>query len=155
MRHINLISVFLLLSVTTGVVHSKIYKWIDENGKTHMSDKPPRIIDFDEVKVKVNVISSQQSLIKNSPSSTIDNKIALPNKKIVMYGAEWCGVCKKAKRYFNAKNIAFTEYDIDKSKRGRREYEKLGGGGIPIILIGKQRMNGFSVSSFQRLYQSP
>ena len=70
-----------------------------------------------------------------------------------MYGAEWCGVCKKAKRYFNANNIPFTEYDIDKSKKGRREYEKLGGGGVPLILVGTQRMSGFSASSFQRLYQ--
>ena len=154
MRSFILISVFLLSSVITATAHSKIYKWVDEDGKTHMSDKPPALIKFDEVKVKVNVISSQNSSIKNNPINISHNKLTAPNKKVVMYGAEWCGVCKRAKRYFNKNNISFTEYDIDKSKKGRREYEKLGGGGVPIILVGKQRMNGFSASSFQRFYQN-
>jgi len=153
MRHIILISVFLFSSLMTTGVHSKIYKWIDENGKTHMSDKPPKTIDFDEIKVKVNVISSQSPSKKSDTTTANQNQSAASSKKVIMYGAEWCGVCKKAKRYFNANNIPFTEYDIDKSTKGRREYEKLGGGGIPIILIGKQRMNGFSASSFQQYYK--
>ena len=155
MRHIILISIFLISAVAATTVHSKIYKWIDEDGKVHMSDKPPKMGGFDEVKVKVNVISSQNSLIKNDATVSNNKHQKTSNKKVIMYGAEWCGVCKKAKRYFNSNNIAFTEYDIDKSAKGKREYEKLGGGGIPIILVGKKRMNGFSASSFQRLYQQP
>ncbi|WP_198147347.1 glutaredoxin family protein [Gilvimarinus polysaccharolyticus] len=33
--------------------------------------------------------------------------------RVVMY-ASWCGYCKKARRYFRANNIPFTEYDIEK-----------------------------------------
>ena len=150
-----IISFFLFSVVMVGVAHSKIYKWVDENGKTHMSDKPPRTVDFDEVKVKVNVISSSIPSAQGAATATHQDKPESVNKKVIMYGAAWCGVCKKAKRYFNANNIPFIEYDIDKSSKGRREYEKLGGRGVPIILVGKQRMNGFSVSSFQRLYQKP
>jgi len=152
MQHIIIISFFLLSMVMTGTVYSKIYKWVDEDGKTHMSDKPPRMRDFDEIKVKVNMISSPKPSIKGDTTATDQRKPAA-NKKVIMYSAEWCGICKRAKRYFNANNIPFTEYDIDKSKKGRREYERLGGGGIPIILVGKQRINGFSVSSFQHFYQ--
>lgn len=115
-----------------------------------MSDKPPKTGAADEVKVIVNVISSPKSSAK-----TTDQRKSAPNKKVIMYGAEWCGVCKRAKRYFNANNIPFIEYDIDKSKKGRRDYKKLGGGGVPIILVGKHRMQGFSISSFQRYYQKP
>jgi len=153
MRYIILISVILLATSATTPVHSKIYKWVDEDGKVHMSDKPPRAGGFDEVKVKVNVISSQNPLTKDDADALNKKQPIASNKKVTMYGAEWCGVCKKAKRYFKKNNISFTEYDIDKSAKGRRDYEKLGGGGIPIILVGKERMSGFSVSSFQRLYQ--
>lgn len=155
MRYITLISVFFILFFEATSVYSRIYKWVDEAGKIHMSDKPPILGDYDEVKVKVNVISSQTPRIKDADKASNKNQPALSSKKVIMYGAEWCGVCKKAKRYFQENNIPFTDYDIDKSSKGRREYEKLGGGGIPIILVGKERMSGFSISSFQRLYQKP
>jgi len=137
MRYIILISFFLFSCLMAAGAYSKIYKWVDEDDRTHMSDKSPKTIDFDEIKVKVNVISSQSSSRKSDTTTDNQNQSAAPSKKIIMYGAEWCRVCKKAKRYFNANNIHFTEYDIDKSTKGRREYEKLGGGGIPIILLNK------------------
>ncbi len=146
---ITTISLFLLLTLLAGAVHAKIYRWIDEDGRVHMSDKPPRTGTADEVKVIVNVISSPKLPAK----TTNPHKSVAANKKVIMYGAKWCGVCVRAKRYFNANNIPFTEYDIDKSKKGRRDYERLGGGGVPIILVGKHRLQGFSVSSFQRYYQ--
>ena len=73
-------------------------------------------------------------------------------KKVVMYSTEWCGVCKKAKAYFNANNVPFREYDIEKDEKRMREYRKLNGKGVPLILVGKQRMSGFSTSSFEKMY---
>ena len=69
-----------------------------------------------------------------------------------MYSTTWCGVCKKAKRYFKSKKIPFTEYDIEKSEQAAREFKKLRGRGVPVILVGDSRMNGFSVKNFDRLY---
>jgi glutaredoxin len=62
------------------------------------------------------------------------------------------GVCKRAKRYFKANNIPFVEYDIEKSRKAAREYKKLGGRGVPLILVGKQRMSGFSEAGFKKIY---
>ena len=69
-----------------------------------------------------------------------------------MYGASWCGYCKKAKKYFNKNNIRFVEYDIERSTKGKRDYKALNGTGVPIILVGDQRMNGFSEAGFERMY---
>ena len=74
-------------------------------------------------------------------------------KKVVMYSAEWCGVCTKAKKYFRSKKIPFKERDIDKSKKARKAFDKLNGKGIPVILVGKKRMNGFSVKRFESIYK--
>ncbi len=38
-------------------------------------------------------------------------------KQVVMYGADWCGVCKRAKRFFQAEGIPFRELDVDKSRK--------------------------------------
>jgi hypothetical protein len=46
----------------------------------------------------------------------------------------------------------FSEYDVDKSSKGKRDFKKLGGKGVPVILVGKQRMNGFSAGKFEKIY---
>ena len=66
--------------------------------------------------------------------------------KVVLYSTTWCGYCKKARDYFLDQGIAFSEYDVEKSTRGRRDYARLGGKSVPIILVGKTRINGFSVA---------
>jgi glutaredoxin len=74
-------------------------------------------------------------------------------KKVIMYSANWCGVCKKARRYFEKQGIDYKEYDVETSARGKSDYKKLGAKGVPVILVGKQRMNGFSVDGFEKLYR--
>lgn len=69
-----------------------------------------------------------------------------------MYSTKWCGVCKKAKAYFQANQIPFREYDIEESQRARKQFEKYNGKGVPLILVGKQKMSGFSTASFERIY---
>lgn len=71
-----------------------------------------------------------------------------------MYSAEWCGVCKVAKRYFELKKVSYTDRDIDKDKSARREYDKLGATGVSVLFVGKKRMNGFRPSTFDQLYSA-
>ncbi|PCJ46584.1 MAG: hypothetical protein COA99_02585 [Moraxellaceae bacterium] len=72
---------------------------------------------------------------------------------VVMYSTSWCGYCKKARRYFKSKGIKYTEYDIERSTAAKWKYDRLGGKGVPLILIGNNRMRGFSVRRFDRLYE--
>lgn len=61
-----------------------------------------------------------------------------------MLSTTWCGVCKQARAWLSQKGIPFDEYDVERSETGKAEYRRLGGKGVPIILVGNQRMNGFS-----------
>ena len=61
-----------------------------------------------------------------------------------MYSAEWCGICKRAKSFMDSEGIPYKEYDVDESSKGKRDFKKLNGKGVPIFLVGDQRMNGFS-----------
>jgi glutaredoxin len=69
-----------------------------------------------------------------------------------MYSTSWCGYCKKARKHFELKKIPYREYDIERSKKAALEYKKLNGRGVPVILIGKRRMNGFSANTFDKIY---
>ena len=57
MKKLFLISAFILLSTS---VNAKIYKWVDENGSVHFSDKPYSQ-EAKEVKVQGTGISVQKS----------------------------------------------------------------------------------------------
>ena len=50
--------------------------------------------------------------------------------------------------------IPFQEYDVEKTRKGKKDFAELKGRGVPILLVRGQRMNGFSASRFERLYES-
>ena len=127
-----------------------LYKWVDENGKVHYGDSPPENVKLKKITGKVSSFSSVTVEPFVYDSSLITKR--KQSREVVMYSTTWCGVCKKAKRYFQSKNIPYTEYDIEKSEKAAREFKKLRGRGVPVILIGDRRMNGFSIKNFDRIY---
>lgn len=74
-------------------------------------------------------------------------------ERVVMYATQWCGYCKKARQYFKDKGIVYTEYDIDSSRSAKREYDRLGGSGVPLIIVDGHTMRGFSAKHFDQLYK--
>ena len=135
----------LLALLLPHVAHgAEIHKWRDQDGKIHFGDKPPAAAATEQITVKPNVYAS--------PSIEALSEIFSQDEKVVMYGTTWCGYCKKARKYFSANGIRYKEYDIEHSEKGKRDYKKLGAKGIPVILVGKKRLNGFSERSFKRIY---
>lgn len=134
----------LLFIFASALVHGEIYKWVDEQGKVHFSDKKPDAGPVEKVDVRVNTYTNV----------TFDISIFDSGDKVVMYSTSWCGYCKKARNYFRQNGIRFTEYDIEKNQTANREYDQMGAKGVPVILVGNQRMNGFNEQGFKRLYDT-
>jgi len=63
-----------------------------------------------------------------------------------------CPHCKTAKQYLQQNKITFREVDV-KSPAGQKECAKTGYSGVPILKIGDQILNGFSVKGFNALYK--
>lgn len=61
----------------------------------------------------------------------------------VLYTTEWCGYCARTRKFFQENNIAFREYDIEKSTEGHTQYERLGGNGVPVVVIADQVIHGY------------
>ena len=66
-----------------------------------------------------------------------------PSTKVVMYGTSTCPYCAKARDYLRERGIAFADYDVQKSQAAKEAFSKLGGKGVPLILIGNRRIDGF------------
>lgn len=67
-----------------------------------------------------------------------------PSIKVVMYGTSTCPFCAKARDYLRERGVAFADYDIQESAAAREAFGKLDGKGVPLILIGDRRIEGFA-----------
>jgi len=70
---------------------------------------------------------------------------------VVMYATSWCPYCAKARAYFAQSGIAYVEHDVEKSARARADFKRLGGQAVPLIVVGREKMNGFSEVGFEFL----
>lgn len=49
------LTVLISLLMTAGVVEAQVYKWVDENGKVHFGDQPPRKKPTSAEKVELKI----------------------------------------------------------------------------------------------------
>jgi glutaredoxin len=137
------ISTLLILLLFSSFSYAEVYKWTDPDGRVHFSDKKPASGNAEELDLKINTYTS----------ASFDKSIFDVGPEVVMYSTSSCGYCKKAREYFNKNNIPYTDYNIQKNARAKSEYVKMGARGVPVILVGNKRLNGFSVKGFKNIYQ--
>jgi glutaredoxin len=129
----------VVLCGALGPVQAEIYKWTDAQGRTQFSDQPP---PGGAATVTIPATNAMTAPAPQRPAA----------KRVVMYGASWCGYCKQARRYFASHGVAYSEYDVEKDAAAEREFKRLGGHGVPLILVGDARLSGFSEGGFEQLY---
>ncbi len=137
----------LLFCFTTTAGAGSIYKWVDENGVTHFGSEPK---SGDASRVRLQGLNSVNGTptAKHKTGRTTEPK---PAPEIVMYGASWCAICARARNYFKANGVQYTEYDIEKNPSAKSEYDRLNGSGVPLFQVGGKTVRGFSMSRFDRL----
>ena len=143
----------LLLSILfTQVTIAKIYKWTDQKGKVHFTDTPPNkenAEELNEEELSKRIVSYKQVEVKFVP---IDFGVNQQTNMLVMYTTTRCPYCAKARKYFAKQSISYVEKNINFSPGYHREFKRLGGKGVPLILSGKYQMSGFNQSRFDKMY---
>lgn len=139
------LAMLALLGVLVLPAQAEIYRWTDAEGRVHYGDNNPGRPDAQAVHPQVNSYKSVTYKLPPTPAA------AAPKAELRLYGTSWCGYCKKARRYFESKGIPFRDLDVEKDAAARREFEALGGKGVPVIVRGERRMNGFSEDAIRKL----
>lgn len=137
---------FLLIALLIAgpAALADIYKWKDADGKTHVADRPPA--DQKAERLQIRAFDAP------APAPSAARPDASP--RVVMLSAVWCGVCDRARAWLTQNHIPFTEYDVERTETGKAEFRRLAGKGVPIILVGEQRMTGFSAQRLQAMLQN-
>ncbi len=151
---------FLATILLAWKAYPEIYKWTDDQGRIHYSDKKPENSIAKEIKIKPHIQTTEKGNEElpdstNPVESSSTSKNTYKKKpKVIMYGASWCGYCKTARAYFKKNKIRYTEYDIEKNLNANKRYLKLGGNGVPLLVAKRKTMQGFSPSNFENWYNS-
>jgi Domain of unknown function (DUF4124) len=72
MKTSALASIAILLVVASAPVHAQVYKWVDENGRTHYSDKAPQTVK------KVDTVTADRVSIYTAPEMPASVQPAAP-----------------------------------------------------------------------------
>lgn len=70
----------------------------------------------------------------------------MAKQKVIVYSTSWCGFCRSEKQYFDSKNIAYEDKDVEKDASAQKELlEKIDGNfqGVPVTDIGGDIILGF------------
>ena len=66
----------------------------------------------------------------------------MENTRTVLYGADWCGDCRRAKSWLTAAGVSFVEVDVAEDEAAREHAIGLAGGrrNIPVVVLPDSRV---------------
>jgi glutaredoxin len=98
------------------------------------------------------LLASASSFADTSVSTTshISVNNSAGTESVILFSAEWCGYCQKAKQFLNENEVSFTELDLDKSDANIDLFEAKGGEGIPYLVVGDTKVSGFDNQDYKQ-----
>ena len=141
-------SLLWCLALLPAAAQAGVYKWTDDQGRVHYSDAPPATGKSEEVKVRINSYTGPAVVSKAPPGP------AAAPREVVVYSTAWCGVCKMAKAFLDSRGVRYREVDVETDEAGKQAFAKLGGRGVPVILVGENRMDGFDQGRLEAMLKS-
>jgi glutaredoxin len=129
-----------LFCASGALAAGKVYRWVDEHGKPHFGDAPPPSADATELEIR-----------SFTGEAEVESGDETGGREVTMYTTSWCSVCRRARDHLRKKSIPFSEWDIERNPYARMEFNLLNGRGVPLILVGKQRMSGFSAGQLDKM----
>lgn len=74
-----------------------------------------------------------------------------PNKtkSVILYGTADCSFCRRTREFFKANNVDFFDVNVQTSEVAAKKHTELGGGGVPVVIIGNRLIRGYQPDAFQ------
>jgi glutaredoxin len=131
----------LLLPV---LAQAQMYRWVDDNGKVHYSDRAP--------------LSGAKNVQKQSISVGQGSSAPLPyalqqavgNFPVTLYTSEICKeTCVQARDLLNKRGVPYSEVDVA-DEAGLTQLKKLSGGDVvPVMTVGHEVYKGFESGAYK------
>ena len=90
----------------------------------------------------------------SAPENTLPNTFIYTMKqqtKVTLYSTRQCPNCRQAKAFLQKHKVRFMEFDVERNQRAFKEFHRLGARGVPVIMVGKTRVDGFNAKKLQQV----
>lgn len=160
MRHIFLLSVLSLFAFSFfgSAAEAEVLKYTDREGNTHFVDRPEKVPE--EYRSQLNGQDALPPISRSKPGRKLYERehysdTATPTgARVEIFVTSWCQYCKELEAYLTSQGVPFVLYDIEKSAKGKRLHEQLGGGGVPVTRIGNEVIHGFDLDRLKKLLRT-
>jgi len=127
----------IAMVVACGALAQHAYRWIDESGRTHISDTPPPTSAKGVQK---------KALISGRGSSALPRELEAPmrDSPVLVYSAPACeAACSEGRDLLNKRGVPFQEVYVWEQERALELRRLSGGVVIPTFLVGTSVTQGF------------
>jgi glutaredoxin len=69
---------------------------------------------------------------------------------IVIYTTAWCAYCAALRAHLDARDIPYTDHDVETTLQGGMGWWTLRGRGVPVSVIGPEIVHGFDLPAIDR-----
>ena len=71
--------------------------------------------------------------------------------RVTLYSSSNCPHCRQLKKLLQQLRVAHAEFDVQKSQRAQKDLLRLGSRGVPVLLVGQDRVDGFQPKKVEQL----
>jgi glutaredoxin len=145
-----LVRLALAIAITCGAgaaAAQQLYRWIDQQGRTHVTDTPPPPGAKDVRRLKPGAGTPEGQQVP----FVLQN--AMNNNPVTLYSAPDCGdPCASARDLLNRRGVPFKEVQV-LEEQSIEELKRLSGGRglVPALKVGAAVESGFERSAYEAL----
>jgi glutaredoxin len=133
----------LALLLCSVAASAQVFKWVDANGKTHYSDKPPPA-------------TAKQAQVTNASTGVSTEGMpytlaqAVRSAPVTLWTTSPCAGCDSGRSLLKARGIPFAEKTV-KTAEDEQALKAAGGDGLPMLVVGASKTNGYLQSQWESM----
>lgn len=136
----------LALALAASAASAQIYRWTDEQGKTHVTDTPPPA-----GAKNVRKLRPAAAPIGSGDNEPYALQLARKNAPVTLYSAPGCEPCSAARKLLNARGIPFREVSVVDDSQFEELKKAVGGSGVPSLVVGASAQQGFEERTYHAI----
>jgi glutaredoxin len=136
----------LALLVVGAAQAQQLYRWTDEQGRTHITDTPPP--------ASAKNVQKKSALSGGAEGGQVPFELAtaMQDFPVVFYSAPACKqVCSDARALLNKRGVPFKEVQVWDEESGAELTKVSGSAFIPTLLVGRSVQKGFFPDAYDAL----
>jgi len=126
--------------------------WRDRVGYVEMSQPPPLTPEAARRSWSLSARRTAEIMAGAAGSARAGTSVARAagGSQVVLYYADWCGYCRKAKSHLDGAGVDYEIRDVDVPATKQELREKTGRSGIPVLDMSGEILRGYSEAAYDR-----